>query len=96
MAEFYSFDGYGNAFSGSVIKTRNAPLVMCLGRTGTRGFCVNGVYTQAAAGDPKSRGVIAGDIRLGFRTSGTQAWGHIRDFRMWRRELTAEQSKAIA
>ncbi|WP_324030969.1 phage head spike fiber domain-containing protein [Aeromonas caviae] len=96
MDELYIFDAFGISFSGQVRKTRNTPLVLCLGPAGTRGFCINGVYKQSTAGDPKPRDVIAGDIRLGFRVSGSQAWGHVRDFRIWRKELTAEQNRAIA
>ncbi|MFQ2715164.1 hypothetical protein ACK3YJ_09765 [Aeromonas caviae] len=96
MAEVYSFDGYSNGFSGDVTKVRSAPLVLCLGIEGTRGFGINGTYTKRASGDPTPRSVTAGNIQLGSRVAGSQAWGHVRNFRMWRKELTAEQIRAIA
>ena len=94
--EIYSFDGYGNAFAGDVIKTHNNPLVLCLGGNGARGYGINGKYTQVSAGNLTRRTIPNGSISFCFRTIGTQAWGHIRDFRLWRRELTAEQCRAIA
>ena len=96
MAEVYGFDGYSNAFSGEVTKVRSAPLVLCLGIEGTRGFGINGTYTKRSSGDPTPRSVTAGNIQLGLRVAGSQAWGHVINFRMWRKELTAEQIRAIA
>nr|WP_302981262.1 hypothetical protein [Plesiomonas shigelloides] len=94
----YTFDGYGNAFSGQLTTAGGeATLVMSLGEDGARACRVNNMFVNGTTGDTRRKVVTQGMIKFCDRVGeGTRAWGHVRNFRIWHRALSAAQIKGLA